>query len=70
MIRQFGKIDAVYQRTLLQMNEKLATIVVNKRRKKNEDVKPNLTSTNFYVRFSNEKEAETAVEKMWEFLQI
>ncbi|KAL3093207.1 hypothetical protein niasHT_022657 [Heterodera trifolii] len=60
IFRAFGKIEAVYQRTLLQMTEKLTKLMEGK----DKTLKDRLKSTNFFVRFSAQDEAENAACKM------
>jgi hypothetical protein len=61
----FGKLEKVYQRTLLQKTEKLTKQVLAK--DKQNELGGRLTSTNFFVRFSQETEAEKAVKQLCVF---
>uniref|UniRef100_A0A914I8P6 RRM domain-containing protein n=1 Tax=Globodera rostochiensis TaxID=31243 RepID=A0A914I8P6_GLORO len=60
LFRSFGTIEAVYQRTLLQMTEKLTKLMQGK----DKTLKDRLKSTNFFVRFSSQEEAESAAKQM------
>uniref|UniRef100_A0A915MVT4 RRM domain-containing protein n=1 Tax=Meloidogyne javanica TaxID=6303 RepID=A0A915MVT4_MELJA len=56
----FGEIEAVYQRTHLQMTEKLTKMMVSKY----PEIEERLTSTNFYIRFVKDEQAENAARAM------
>ncbi|KAF7640448.1 hypothetical protein Mgra_00000267 [Meloidogyne graminicola] len=60
LFRTFGEIEAVYQRTHLQMTDKLTKMMMCKTPELSEKLK----STNFYVRFAKEEDAEQAVKAM------
>jgi hypothetical protein len=57
----FGEIETVYQRTHLQMTDKLTKMMVSKK----PELLERLNSTNFYIRFKSEENAEDAVKAMY-----
>uniref|UniRef100_A0A915DRE5 RRM domain-containing protein n=1 Tax=Ditylenchus dipsaci TaxID=166011 RepID=A0A915DRE5_9BILA len=56
LFSRFGPIEAVYQRSLLQKNEKLTLRMLGTDKK----IEKNLTSTNFFVRFKSPEDAKTS----------
>uniref|UniRef100_A0A914MAD6 RRM domain-containing protein n=1 Tax=Meloidogyne incognita TaxID=6306 RepID=A0A914MAD6_MELIC len=60
LFKSFGEIEAVYQRTHLQMTEKLTKMMVSKY----PEIEERLTSTNFYIRYVKDEQAENAARAM------
>uniref|UniRef100_A0A914KJW8 RRM domain-containing protein n=1 Tax=Meloidogyne incognita TaxID=6306 RepID=A0A914KJW8_MELIC len=60
LFKTFGEIEAVYQRTHLQMTEKLTKMMVSKY----PEISDRLTSTNFYIRYVKDEQAENAARAM------
>lgn len=57
--KDFGQIEAVYQRSLLEKSEKLT----KKMEATDKSIKENLQSTNFFVRFADEESAQRATQR-------
>ncbi|KAH7725572.1 RNA recognition domain-containing protein [Aphelenchoides avenae] len=64
LFSEFGKIEAVYARSLLEKSEKLT----KKMEGTDKAIKDNLQSTHFYVRFSDEEDAKRATQRHGEIL--
>ncbi|CAK5030900.1 unnamed protein product [Meloidogyne enterolobii] len=60
LFKTFGEIEAVYQRTHLQMTEKMTKMMMSKY----PEISDRLTSTNFYIRYVKDEHAENAVRAM------
>ncbi|KAI1732968.1 RNA recognition motif domain-containing protein [Ditylenchus destructor] len=58
LFSQCGPIEAVYERSLLQKNEKLTMRMLGTDKK----IEKNLTSTNFFVRFKDEEDVQKALK--------
>lgn len=58
LFTKFGEIEAVYQRSHLQKNKKLTLKMFGT----DKEIKKNLNSTNFFIRFKDAESAKMAVE--------
>jgi RNA recognition motif-containing protein len=58
LFRPYGKIEAIYKRSLLQKTEKLTLKMFGT----DEELKKTVTDAHIYVRYENEEDAKKAVE--------
>lgn len=65
LFKRFGEIESVYERSLLQKNEKLTKKMMST--DKTKKIERNLTTVNFFVRFREKEAAETASKEMFIF---